>query len=483
MQVARLQVTLAVGCPRSYAWSVQSPGLRIPAHNDRIRDIRNVTHVAMSRLEERDFLWELLDRTKRILGADTAAVLVLDRRSGELVAASASGDEHEVHQRVQLPVGQAFAERIATDCRAVAIDDVDHGDALNPILLAADIRSLLRVPIVDGGTVVGVLHAGSVTHRKFTDADAALLQVAADSAADGAAEIAHAGDSIAGVLQRAMLPPALPAVPGLEMAARYVPRHGKIGGDWYDVFVLPTGEPCAVIGDVAGSGLQAAVIMDRLRTAVRSYALETPDPADVLTRLDRHLQHFQPDTIATVLYAVFRPGLEKVEISSAGHCPPVVAGPDTEPVLADIASDQLIGAFPALRRATAIAVPPGTTLCFYTDGLVERRDRDLDVGQEMLRKTVDAGPPRANCAAVMQALVGRETVHDDIAILMMRREKLAAVPGRRPGTALGAGWLQPRPGIRPRRILPSVDSQKLWLLNRGEFAKIRYMYLKSSANP
>jgi phosphoserine phosphatase RsbU/P len=373
---------------------------------------------APSRLEESDFLWELLDRTKEILGADAAAVLLIDRRSGELVAASASGrEDDEVHQRVRLPVGQGFAEQVAAECRPVAIERVDHSRVLNPILLSTDIRSMLGVPLMDGETVIGVLHVGSLIPRQFTSADTRLLQFAADRAA----EIAYAGYSAAGALQRSLLPPSLPAVPGLEMAARYVPGHGKIGGDWYDVFVLPSGEPCAVIGDVAGSGLQAAVIMDRLRTAVRSYALETRDPAEVLSRLDEHVQHFEPDAIATVLYAVFQLGLDKVEISSAGHCPPVVAGPGGPAEVANIASDHLIGAFPAQRRTTTIELPPGATLCLYTDGLVERRDSDLDERQEVLRRTVAARAPCANCAAVMQALVGHETVKDDIAILMMRR--------------------------------------------------------------
>jgi serine phosphatase RsbU (regulator of sigma subunit) len=90
-------------------------------------------------------------------------------------------------------------------------------------------------------------------------------------------------------------------------------------------------------------------------------------------------------------------------------------------VFADIVSDQLIGVSPVRRRATTIAVPPGTTLCLYTDGLVERRGRDLDEGQEALRRAVTAGPPHANCAAIMQELVGHEKVDDDITMLMMRR--------------------------------------------------------------
>jgi serine phosphatase RsbU (regulator of sigma subunit) len=123
------------------------------------------------------------------------------------------------------------------------------------------------------------------------------------------------------------------------MAARYVPGSGNVGGDWYDVFALPSGEVCAVIGDVAGTGLKAAVIMGRIRSALRAYALETADPADVLDRLDRKMRHFEPDAMATVLCAMFSPSLDQVRISSAGRLPPVIACPGKPAVPVDVAPD------------------------------------------------------------------------------------------------------------------------------------------------
>jgi serine phosphatase RsbU (regulator of sigma subunit) len=104
------------------------------------------------------------------------------------------------------------------------------------------------------------------------------------------------------------------------MAARYIPGTGTIGGDWYDVFTVPTGEVCLVIGDVAGSGLHAAVIMGRIRSSLRSYALQSRDPAHVLTLLDRKMQHFEPGAIATVLYAVMEPGLDQPASPPRGTC-------------------------------------------------------------------------------------------------------------------------------------------------------------------
>jgi serine phosphatase RsbU (regulator of sigma subunit) len=231
----------------------------------------------------------------------------------------------------------------------------------------------------------------------------------------------------AAALQRSLLPTALPVIPGVEIAARYVPGQGAVGGDWYDVFVLPSGELCVVTGDVAGSGLPAAVIMGRMRSALRAYALEAPDPGEVLDRLDRKMQHFEPGALATVMYAVFDPALDRVHIASAGHLPPVIAAVGQGGATADIAGGLMIGVDTAVRRrTTTIKVAPGTVLCFYTDGLVERRDVPLDEGLARLCQAVTAAPADAACASVMGALVGAESAPDDIALLILRRELLAA---------------------------------------------------------
>jgi len=102
------------------------------------------------------------------------------------------------------------------------------------------------------------------------------------------------------------------------MAARYAPGSGTIGGDWHDAFVLPSGQVCAVVGDVAGSGLPAAVIMGRMRSVLRVYAMETSDPAEMLDRLDRKMRHFVPDALATVLQPKPAGGLGHGDLAMAG---------------------------------------------------------------------------------------------------------------------------------------------------------------------
>jgi serine phosphatase RsbU (regulator of sigma subunit) len=410
-------------------WLTSDGGVEVTGHaieadaEARLRDLQSITDAALSRLDDHDFLPALLDRARDILKADTAAVLLLHSPAGQLVAAAAVGLEEEVRQGVRIPVGRGFAGRVAATGRPVILDHVDHTTVLNPILTAKGIHSMLGVPLIADGTVIGVLHVGSLRPRKFTADDASLLQLAADRAALAVQSLRSADDRIAAeTLQRSLLPSAPPTVPGVEIAARYVPGSGVVGGDWYDVFVLPSGELGVVIGDVAGSGLAAAIVMGRMRSALRAYALETTDPAEVLDRLDRKMQHFEPSALATVLYAVVDPALDRAYLSSAGHLAPVTAAPGEAGELADIAPGLMIGVDPqARRRVSTVKLAHGGVLCLYTDGLIERRECPLDEGLARLCAAVTAQAPEQVCASVMGALVGSASARDDIALVTLRR--------------------------------------------------------------
>jgi serine phosphatase RsbU (regulator of sigma subunit) len=401
--------------------------------DDQLRDIQTITDTALSRLDAESLLTELLDRTKDVLDADTAAVLLLDHSSRELIATAASGLEEEVRQGARVALGAGFAGRVAAERKPVILDRVDNSTVVNPILVAKGITTLMGVPMIVGGRLVGVMHVGSLSGRPFTSEDAVLLQLAADRAAAAVTSMLARTDRIAAAaLQRSLLPSALPDVGGAEMAARFIAGQGVVGGDWYDVFFLPSGELSMVVGDVAGSGLPAAVIMGRMRSALRAYALETSDPAEVLGRLDRKMQHFEPGALATVLYAVVDPSLQTARISTAGHLPPVLAVPGHSGELIDVHPDLLIGADAATPRQSAtVAIPPGGVLCMYTDGLIERREYPLDAGLDRLCKAVQAGPVEAACAAVMAALIGNEEMRDDIAVLMFHRTGCAEAGDRR----------------------------------------------------
>ena len=144
---------------------------------------QSITDAALSALGPQALLDVLVDRVKQALQADTAAVLLLDRPSGPLVATAASGLEEEVQQDVRIPLGKGFAGQVRRKAAPVVANEVDRTKVVNPILLAKGIRSLMGAPLLAEGTVIGVLHVGTLKHRAFTSHDVDLLQLAADRGA------------------------------------------------------------------------------------------------------------------------------------------------------------------------------------------------------------------------------------------------------------------------------------------------------------
>jgi signal transduction histidine kinase len=150
---------------------------------ERLRRLQALTDAALGHLQLEDLLEALLDRARDMLNGDTCAILLLNEERQELVARAAVGIEEEVEQGVRIPLGKGFAGSVAADARPVILDDVDHADVMNPILRQKGIKSLLGVPLLVRGRVVGVLHVGTLVPRKFTVDDVDLLQLAADRAA------------------------------------------------------------------------------------------------------------------------------------------------------------------------------------------------------------------------------------------------------------------------------------------------------------
>jgi hypothetical protein len=330
-----------------------------------------------------------------------------------------------MRQGVRIPFGQGFAGRIAASREPLLLPTVTPADVVHPILIEKGIRSLLGVPIFAGGEVAGVLHVGTLSPRQFTADDVGLLQLAADRAGiAGQIRTREVEQTAALALQRSLLPARLPTVAGLTLAARYVPGHEfGIGGDWYDVFRLPSGWVGVVIGDVSGHGLASAVVMGRVRSALRAYSLIADDPGEALTMLDRKVRHFEAGALTTALYALISPDRTTLTVSSAGHLPPVLAVPGRPGTLLDIRVDPPLGVGHSTgsRRTTAVMLPPGAVLLCYTDGLVERRDEVIDVGIKALVDVVEPDDPETVCGTVMSRL-GLENPTDDIAILAVRRE-------------------------------------------------------------
>ncbi|RLK25779.1 GAF domain-containing protein [Micromonospora sp. M71_S20] len=392
--------------------------------DERLRRLEAVTDATLSRLDAADLFDELLDRVRDLLDVDTAAILMLDTHSQQLVATAAKGLEEEVRQGFRVSVGRGFAGRIALTRRPVLVEEVTSDVVVNPVLLAMGLRSLLGVPMFARGELIGVLHVGTLGRRRFTTDDVRLLELVADRASLANLARSHNLDHNAALaLQRSLLPTQLPSLPGLDMAARYVPGHvAGIGGDWYDVFVLPSGWLGLVIGDVSGHGLQSAVIMGRIRSALRAYALVCDDPAEALTLLDRKVGHFEAGNLTTALYAMVSPDRTRIRLSSAGHLRPVLAAPGQPGAPVPVHADPPLGTGrrPPPRQQAEVDFPPGAVLVCFTDGLVERRHEVIDVGLEQLVGVVRPAPAEEVCATIMDAL-GAERPTDDIAMLVVHR--------------------------------------------------------------
>ena len=393
----------------------------------RLSGLLAVTDSWLAHLSLDDLLDELLERTCTILQADTATVLLVDQGSQELVARAARGIEEEVHQGVRIPVGSGFAGRIAVLKQPVALERVDPTTVTNPLLWQKGIQVILGAPLLSGGEMIGVIHVGRLAARPFRPEDVELLQVVADRVAHAIQARQFADEhAAAALLERSLMPSALPRHPQFALAARYVPAQGRaVGGDWYDAFRLPSGELWLVTGDVAGHGLGAAVVMGRLRSALRAYALEGKPVEEAIAWLDRKSQHFELGTMATVICASAAPPFSAFRASAAGHLPPVTCSPGQGASVVEMGTDLPLGVctdYP--RSSVSIEVPPGAVLVFYTDGLIERRHEPLDAGLERLTAAVHAQAPETVCQEVMRSLVGDTVPQDDIALVVFRRNQI-----------------------------------------------------------
>jgi putative methionine-R-sulfoxide reductase with GAF domain len=397
---------------------------------ERLQLLETIIGAPAGHLALTDVLKEVLHRLREVLKVDTATVLRYQPGAHQLVAAAAAGIEEEVHQGVRVPVGRGFAGRVANERQPVFLDHVDESTVVNALLWERGLHALLGVPMVAGNDLVGVLHVGSVSPRQFSDDEVRTLQLLADRLAMAIqVEALEENRTATMALQRSLLPGRLPEVSGLGLAARYVPgAETGLGGDWYDLFVLPGDRLGVVMGDVSGHGLDAAVIMGRLRSALRAYALDCESPAEVLGKLDRKANHFEHGAMATVAYGVIGPDRDSMTLSLAGHLPPVLARPGEPARLVAAQPDPPIGLTIGApeRRTTVVDLSPGTVLALYTDGLVERRDRPVDAGMAQLTEAVRAEDPERLCARLMATMIGNRPAQDDVALLAIRREPVPA---------------------------------------------------------
>ncbi|MEU6799404.1 SpoIIE family protein phosphatase [Streptomyces neyagawaensis] len=235
-------------------------------------------------------------------------------------------------------------------------------------------------------------------------------------------------------LQRGLLPQALPDLPACESAARYLPagRGMDVGGDWYDVIPLSSGQVALVVGDVMGHGLPEAATMGRLRTAVHTLAdLELP-PGEIMTHLNHLVAGMGEESYVTCLYALYDSTTGICSLARAGHPPPALVLPDGSVRFPDLAADPPLGAAEPPFETVELHVPDGSMLVLYTDGLVESSKREMDEGMaelaRLLRNAHDDGTAddlELLCDTLIHGLLpAHQQAADDAAFLVARLHAL-----------------------------------------------------------
>lgn len=293
-------------------------------------------------------------------------------------------------------------------------------------------RSLIAVPIRARGTTLGLalfLRHGT-SREPFSEDDLTVTEDLIGRAAiclDNARQFTRE-HSIAVTLQRALLPQIATFHSAVETATRNLPGGAgvDVGGDWYDVIALPGARVGLVVGDVVGHGITASAAKGQLRTAVRTLADSELPPDELLTHLDDIVTHAGDGGVgATCLYAVYDPVTLICSLATAGHPPPVLARPDGTAEVIDLSKGPPLGLESLPFEATEIVVPEGSVLAFFSDGLVESRDQDVDARLDELRAAL-GGSDRsleALCDAALDTLHDRPTT-DDVALLVARTRRL-----------------------------------------------------------
>lgn len=384
-------------------------------------------------IENESILRAALASVRERLAVDVITVLQLDPGSQHLVTVITESATRVPPAHHRVPVGRGVAGTVALVGTPIALDDVREDDLVNPVLVLLGVRSVIAVPLSHEGTITGVLKVGSFERRTFGPDDIAATQAIAAEVEAALEEYLAANDRVAATaLQRSLVPTRLPDIEGLDFAGRYIPGQGGASGDWYDVFPLPDGRVGMAMGDVAGHGLPASVVMGRLRSALRAYALEYDDPADVLSHLDAKIMHFEPGAMATAVYGVAEPPFVNVRLASAGHFLPIHVAASGITTHVEVPVSIPLGVDLGGRRESGLVeLEPGSALVMFTDGLVERRTcgtargadvfATIDTALTHLRALLEPGDAQATASRVLDSMLTIEPPSDDVALLVVRR--------------------------------------------------------------
>ncbi len=291
------------------------------------------------------------------------------------------------------------------------------------------LRSVLIVPLVARGRVLGVLSwVTAESERRYTESD---LAFAEDLGRRGAIAIDNSQlhsqtMEAAERLQHAVLPELADEVPGWELAGCYIPAgRTDVGGDFYDAIPLPDGGLAIFVGDVMGRGVEAAAAMAQMRAAVRAYIALDASPQAVMSNLDQLFTTYGMSQIVTLVYLVVDPARDELTFLNAGHPPPVLLRSNHLAEQLPATQQAPLGLASGPRRPVTVAFGPGETLMAFTDGLIERREEDIDAGQRRLLDAVpllDAQRPLGDALRRLVERVRDHTRQDDVAALVARRD-------------------------------------------------------------
>ncbi|MGW0310492.1 ATP-binding SpoIIE family protein phosphatase [Streptomyces flavidovirens] len=325
-----------------------------------------------------------------------------------------------------------------------------------PLARNPERRSWAFVPLTVAGRTMGAWMAGFAHPVAFTPDERSVLTTVARMLAQALerASVAENERELSLGLQRSMMPTLGPEIPGMTVAARYVPTGGglQVGGDWYDMIPLPSGRIALVIGDVQGHDVRAAGLMGQLRIALRAYASEGHRPDAVLSRASRFL-HGITDTydpgdyssprFATCLYIEADPATGHLDIARAGHPEPAVRLSDGTVLVRPTAGGLPLGIVPDTDYPTTrLVLEPGETIMICTDGLIETGGHDLDTGWARLRSIMEehTGDSLEKLAdALVSGVHGPSSHHTTGPLVDRREDDIAVLLLCREGTGCGCG--------------------------------------------
>jgi serine phosphatase RsbU (regulator of sigma subunit) len=330
-------------------------------------------------------------------------------------------------ERLDAPLPAATALRTG---EPVWLESQEERDRAFPALqgFEAATVAMCAVPLAVGRRTLGALRFSFASRRLFDDDERAfVLALAAQTAQTLERTERYEAERAASLeLQRALLPYDAPKTPGFDVATHYSPAGGQeAGGDFYDVIALADGRCLAVVGDVMGRGLEAAAAMGQVRTMIRSYAVVDPTPTAVLAKVDGYFAAFDLEQLVTVLYFLADPLTGIVEIGNAGHLPPLLVDAGRATTVSTIVGPPFgVGLVP--RTTTTMTLAPGASLIAITDGLVERRDADIDEGVRTVLAAAGRAAP-ADAGTLLQRIIqaaGVSHVHDDdVTALVLQRSR------------------------------------------------------------